>query len=97
MISKCTTGFAIGVSFRLFGRLLRTRRPGRPGFDGPPKKSAGAPASPDLAGIQDPVGIEERLHGPHDLERRPVLARGVAPVPEPHPVLARARAAEPDR
>src|SRR5262245_47962333 len=53
--------------------------------------------SPDLAGIEDPVGIEDALHRLHHPERRAVLAGGVAAVAEAHAVLAGARAAEPDR
>src|SRR5207249_8543338 len=50
--------------------------------------------SPHLVGIENPVRVEELLHPPHEGERRAVLARRVAPVAEPHPVLARARPAE---
>src|SRR5207248_5625136 len=53
--------------------------------------------SPHLAGVENAVRVEELLHAPHEGERRAVLARRVAPVAEPHPVLARARAAERER
>src|SRR5205809_7325497 len=55
------------------------------------------PSSPDLAGVENGVRIEERLHAAHEPERGPVLALGVTPVSEPHPVLARARPAERER
>src|SRR5207253_9595016 len=54
-------------------------------------------SSPHLAWVENPVRVEELLHPPHEGERRAMLARRVAPVAEPHAVLARARPAERER
>src|SRR5262249_56378194 len=50
-----------------------------------------------VSGLDNAVGVKALFPAPQDRQRGAVLARGVASVAEPHAVLARARAAEPQR